>query len=106
MIPMPMTIKDKEITAKALLTDLSEMVLRNTSIRSLPFAKLRMFSVATAKVLVFIPPPVEDGYAPIHINRKTIIVVGNSKAEVSTLLNPAVRGVAAPKSAVMNLPMP
>ena len=71
------------------------------SILVLPLAKLRMFRVAMAKVLVLIPPPVEAGDAPTHIRNKTIMVVGNSIDAGSMVLNPAVLGVVAPKSAEM-----
>ena len=60
-MPIPMTIKDKEITAKALLAETSAISLRKISILDFPFAKLKKLSVAMAKVLVFIPPPVDCG---------------------------------------------
>ena len=57
-----------------------------------------------AKVLVLIPPPVEAGEAPIHISKTVIMIVGVAKAVMSTVLNPAVLGVAAPNKALTNFP--
>lgn len=104
--PVPMTISDKEIMANARRTELSAISLRNTSIRSFPLARLNILRVAMANVLVFIPPPVEDGEAPIHIRRITIIRAGKDIAAVSMELKPAVRGVVAPKRATTNFPKP
>lgn len=101
-----MTINEREIIAKDRLTVMSAISLRKISILVLPLAKLKILRVAMAKVLVLIPPPVEAGEAPIHIRRKTIMVVGKSIAAVSMVLNPAVLGVVAPKSAVTNFPNP
>ncbi len=106
MMPRPMTISESDITAKARLTEMAAISLPKTSIRSLPLAKLSMFNVAMANVLVLIPPPVEAGDAPIHISKNTIMVVGKSMEAVSIELNPAVRGVVAPKSAVTSFPKP
>ena len=72
--------------------------------RSFPLAKLKIFNVAMAKVLVLIPPPVDAGEAPIHMSRKVIMMVGKLNAVMSTELKPAVRGVVAPKSAVTIFP--
>lgn len=60
--------------------------------------------MATASVLVLIPPPVEDGDAPTHIKNNMIRTVGILNAAVSTVLNPAVRVVTAPKKAVTIFP--
>ena len=56
---------------------------------------LKMFNVAKAKVLVFIPPPVEAGEAPIHIKKITNNKVGTDSCVKSIVLNPAVLGVTA-----------
>lgn len=101
-----MTKSDKEITAKALRTDTSAISLLNTSILDFPFAKLKKLSVAMANVFVFIPPPVEAGDAPTHISKKISIMVEKFKADISMVLKPAVLGVAAPKRAVTNFPIP
>src|SRR5690606_12080456 len=106
IIPEPITTKEREITAKALRTEISAISRRYTSIRVLPFASEIKLSVAIAKVLVLIPPPVDAGEAPIHIRRKINIVVEKFKEAISTVLKPAVRGVAAPNNAVTNLPNP
>ena len=76
-VPSPITIRDKEIVAKALLTDISAISFLKTSIRSLPRARLIMFMVAMARVLVLIPPPVDAGDAPIHIKNNVVVVVVN-----------------------------
>lgn len=105
-IAEPITNNDNEITAKARLTEMSEISLLYTSILVFPLAKLQKLRVAMAKVLVFIPPPVEAGEAPIHIKRKIIMMVEKFKAVISTVLNPAVLGVVAPNNAVTTLPKP
>ena len=69
-IEVPITIKEREMMAKALLMEISEICLLNTSTLSLPRARLIKLSVARAKVLVLIPPPVELGDAPIHMRIK------------------------------------
>jgi hypothetical protein len=43
------------------------------------------------KVIVFIPPPVEPGDAPINIRKIIIMSVGFCSLVKSTVLNPAVR---------------
>jgi hypothetical protein len=102
----PITIRDKEMMAKALLTDTSAISLPKYSMRSLPLARLIKFKMPMENVLVLIPPPVEAGDAPIHINRKTNIMVQKFNTDVSTELKPAVLGVTAPKKAVTTLPKP
>ena len=92
------------MVAKALFTEISAISLLNISILCFPFAKLKIFKVAMAKVLVFIPPPVEAGDAPIHIKKIIIINVGNVNAVMSTVLKPAVLGVVAPNKAVTIFP--
>lgn len=106
IIPKPITTKDNDMIANALRTEISAISLLKISILDFPFAKLKILSVATAKVLVFIPPPVDCGEAPIYIKRKIIINVGNSIAAVSIVLKPAVLGVVAPKIAVTIFPKP
>lgn len=90
MMAKPTTTKDNDIMANALRTEISAISLLKISILDFPFAKLKILSVAMAKVLVLIPPPVDCGEAPIHIRRKTIIRVGNAIAAGSMVLNPAV----------------
>ena len=95
-----MTNKDKDMVAKALRTEMSAISLRQISIFVFPFAKLKKFKVAIAKVLVLIPPPVEEGDAPIHINAMMIMIEEKCNSLKSIELKPAVRGVVAVKSAV------
>lgn len=93
--PMPIVIRDKNIVAKARCCDIPLISRLNTSVRSLPRARLNTFNTATANVLVLMPPPVEFGEAPIHISRIINSTDENCKAPKSTLLNPAVCGVVA-----------
>ena len=80
--------------------------VRKISILVLPRAMLKMFNVAIANVLVLIPPPVDCGEAPIHISNITNMIVEKLSCEKSKVLNPAVLGVVAPKSAVTIFPKP
>lgn len=100
-----MIIIDKVRIANALREEMGDISLLKISILSFPFAILIKFKIAMAKVLVLTPPPVDPGEAPIHINNRMIKVVEKCNDEVSTVLNPAVRGVAAPKNAVTILPI-
>ena len=106
IIARPITTNDSEMIANALRTEISAISLLKISIRDFPLAKLKIFKVAMANVLVLIPPPVDCGEAPIHMSKNTIIKVGNEMAAVSIVLKPAVLGVVAPKSAVTILPNP
>ena len=81
--------------ANALLTVVLPISLWYISILSLPLPKLIKLSVAIANVEVFIPPPVYEGDAPIHIKRMVIKIVGLYNSFMSTALNPAVLGVVA-----------
>ena len=104
--PDPIITNEREMMANERLTVMSATSLRKISILDFPLAKLQKLSVAIAKVLVFIPPPVDAGEAPTHISRNTSIKVEKFNAEVSTVLNPAVLGVAAPNMAVITFPNP
>ena len=106
IIPVPITIKESAIVANARRIEISEISRRKISILDFPFARLKIFNVAMAKVLVFIPPPVDAGEAPIHINNITKRIVGRVIADESIELNPAVLGVVAPNIAVIILPIP
>ena len=44
----------------------------------------------TEKVVVFIPPPVEPGEAPMNIKNRNDINTGCEREAISTVLNPAV----------------
>ena len=67
IIETPIAINDMHKIANALEVDSLEILLPLNCILFFPFATAKMFRVANAKVLVFIPPPVEAGDAPIHI---------------------------------------
>ena len=96
---------ERKINAKALLTVVEDISRLYTSMRVFPLATLIMLSMAIAKELVLIPPPVEPGEAPIHIKKITIKTVGMLNNEVSTVLKPAVLVVTDPKKAVAILPI-
>ena len=59
IVAKPMTNNDNDMIANALRTDISEISRVKISILDFPFAILNIFKVAIAKVLVFIPPPVD-----------------------------------------------
>src|SRR5690554_4340799 len=103
-IPKPIATNDSETIANALRIEMSATSLLNISILSFPLAKLQKFKEAIAKVLVFIPPPVEAGEAPIHIKRKITINVEKFRLPKSMLLKPAVLGVEAVNNAVTIFP--
>lgn len=90
--------------ANALLTVPLETSRVPISMWFLPLAIEKTLSVAIAKVVVLIPPPVDPGEAPIHISKMTNNSDGMAMAEKSTVLKPAVRGVTALKAAVVTLP--
>ena len=101
-----MVNSDRNIVAKALFIDIIPISRPKTSVRSFPLARLSTFMTAKAIVLVLIPPPVELGEAPIHINSITKMIVENCSAPKSILLNPAVLGVVAVEKAITNFPIP
>src|SRR5690606_13335902 len=105
-MPKPITINESAITANALLTEISAISLLKISILLFPFARLIKLSVAMAKVLVLIPPPVDAGEAPIHINRIIIMMEEKCNWLKSIELNPAVLGVVAVNIAVTIFPIP
>jgi hypothetical protein len=100
----PITIKDNEITEKALFIEISAISLWKISVLFLRLAILKIFKVAIAKVLVFIPPPVEAGEAPTHIKNIINNMVEACNEDISIVLNPAVLGVTTPKKAPTILP--
>lgn len=105
-MPDPITMRDREMVAKARLTEISAISLLKTSIRDFPFARLKIFKVAMASVLVLMPPPVDEGDAPTHIRKSINMVVGNNISAVLIVLKPAVLGVVAPNNAVTTFPIP
>jgi len=69
-------------------------ILRLQMLKSLlPFKRDVMDSTSTAKVVVFIPPPVDPGDAPINISARVISIEAGLRLPVSIVLNPAVRVV-------------
>ena len=61
--------------------------------------------MAIVNVLVFIPPPVDTGEAPIHIKKIIIRIVAFENASMLTILNPAVRGVTLEKYDIAIFPL-
>ncbi len=100
----PITINEIHNMANALEVDSLEIRLPKSWILLLPLAIEKIFNVANAKVLVFIPPPVEAGEAPIHIKNMINNKVGTVKVEKSMVLKPAVLGVTVLKAVVVILP--
>lgn len=92
-----MIISDKEMIAKALFTEDCSISLWAKCIFCLPVKECQIFKTATAKVLVFIPPPVDAGDAPTHISMMVKKTTGILKPAISTVLKPAVRGDTDPK---------
>ena len=92
-VEIPTTMNDKVIIAKALLMEVSGISLLESSSLFFPLDRLKKFKVAIAKVDVLIPPPVEEGEAPIHIKKIVSKIVPICNCVISTALNPAVLGV-------------
>lgn len=104
-IAIEMANIERTMSAKAFLMvelDISRLYISSLD---LPLIILVMLRKAIAKELVFIPPPVEAGEAPIHIRKIVTIIVEIFSCAVSTVLNPAVLVVTEPKNAVTILPI-
>lgn len=71
-----MTINERKIIAEDLRNVEPEICLLYISTCSFPLARLNILRMLTAKVLVLIPPPVDAGDAPIHINKIINKMVG------------------------------
>ncbi len=69
------------------------MVLRKTFTSSFPFIRFQIIRKRRAALVVFTPPPVDPGEAPINMRMMRIRIVSLAKSPISTVLNPAVRGV-------------
>jgi hypothetical protein len=104
-LAIPMVRSDRKIIENARRTVPFEISLFDISILSSPLAMLIKFIQATANVLVFIPPPVEAGDAPIHIRSIVINKVGSANEAISNELKPAVLGVTEPKNAITHFPI-
>lgn len=83
-------IENKAIEKAFLIVSL-EMVCLTISTLFRPFIVLIAERKITEKVVVFIPPPVDPGEAPINIRNIIKISTGNPRLVKSTVLNPAVR---------------
>ncbi len=62
---------------------------------SFPLMRLNINSKSNVKLVVLIPPPVDPGEAPINIKIIITRIVEFVREPISTVLNPAVRGVMA-----------
>ena len=72
---------------------------RNISTSGFPLKVLKIAAAATATVLVFMPPPVDPGEAPISMKMMINVVVDAGSAAMSNVVNPAVRDETDRKSA-------
>lgn len=104
MIAIPMTIKEIHKMAKAREVDSLLILLPRIWMRLLPIATANMFNVASANVLVLIPPPVDAGEAPIHIKKIINNKEGTLNCVKSTVLKPAVLGVTVLKAVLVIFP--
>ena len=77
-IAIAITKIERIINAKDLLTVVEDISRLYTSKRVFPLAILIILSIANAKELVLIPPPVEPGEAPTHIKKITMNTVVNA----------------------------
>jgi hypothetical protein len=99
-------IKDKENKAieNARSIVLIEIVLLYITTWDSPLMVAKADLRITAKVVVFIPPPVEPGDAPTYIRKIKNTSTGTESALISTELNPAVRVETEWKNAVIIFP--
>ena len=95
---------DNRMMAYALLIFSFGICRLNISTFFFPFKVLKILLQAIVNVVVFIPPPVDKGDAPIHIRNIVRRMVGVESKCIGIILNPAVRGVAAPKNEKANFP--
>ena len=58
-----------------------------------PFIRFQIIRSRSVKLVVLIPPPVEPGEAPMNMRIIMTRIVGLVSWPMSTVLNPAVRGV-------------
>ncbi|OIP90054.1 MAG: hypothetical protein AUK26_10315 [Syntrophaceae bacterium CG2_30_58_14] len=58
-----------------------------------PCIRFQIIRGSSAKLVVLIPPPVEPGDAPMNMRMIMTRTVGLVSRPMSTVLNPAVRGV-------------
>ena len=87
--------KIKPIAATSMVVALSTWFrsrrrFRRTGSRC-PRIKATMAINTRARVVVFTPPPVEAGEAPINMSKRISSRVGRSRAALSRTLKPAVR---------------
>ena len=69
------------------------MVRLNTFTSSRPISRLHMIRNSRLALVVLTPPPVEPGEAPMNIRTIISRIVSLASIPMSTVLNPAVRGV-------------
>ena len=105
-MPSVSIVRNNATTASALRTVSAEIRRRAALTPSSPFTTLNIRSATTATVVVFMPPPVEAGDAPIIISRLLNSLEPSVKDERSTELNPAVRMVTDWKKALRTSSLP
>ena len=82
------------VSVKALYTVAFSTLCLAIIVSSYPFITLYTVAKITTKVVVFIPPPVDDGEAPININIIVRIFVTFLSIEIGTVKKPAVLATA------------
>ena len=92
------------MTENALRTLSSDIFLFINSILSLPLERLTIFRVATINVVVLIPPAIEPGEPPIHINNIVNINEGMVNKLRSIVFKPPDLGVTAAKKELIIFP--
>src|SRR4030042_5424592 len=68
-----------------------------------PFNRFHKSITRRAALVVLTPPPVDPGEAPLNMRTTRRRIVGFASAPISTVLNPAVRGVTDWKREARNL---
>lgn len=89
--------KDNINTTHIIASDLNIIflgtLLSNISISSFPLNMDIMLKIGISTVVVFRPPPVDVGDAPIYINSMVSKLLANVSLDISRVLKPAVLGV-------------
>jgi len=81
------------VRVKALYINLWGIFLLSSTTSLLPLMELKPPAVTAAKVVVFIPPPVPPGDAPINIRKARKKIVATFKPAILVVLKPAVLAV-------------
>jgi hypothetical protein len=95
--PITITSIERKMIARTLLIVPEPISLFPITRLCRPLILLYADLKATANVVVFIPPPVDPGEAPIHIRNIIRKMVGYPQSVMSTILKPAVLELTLPK---------